>query len=100
VADWTSLVGALHTAALTAFGSEVTFIPQGGAPVVVPAILEATRVTQEGSPGVFGALFLRLAHLPVAPQHGDAVLIGDVRYTVFNMEADGQGGVTLGLQQA
>lgn len=100
MAHWTSLVDALHRASLTAFCSEVTYVPQAGAPVVVPAIFEATRLAQENSPGVLASVFLRLADLPGPPRHGDTVLIGEATYTVFNIEADGQGGVTLGLQQA
>ncbi len=98
--DWTSLVGALNSAVLSAFASEVTYMPQSGVSVLLRGIFEATRQTQESSPGVFAVLFLRLADLPQPPQRGDAVVIGDATYKVFEIEADGQGGVTLGLHEA
>lgn len=98
--DWTSLAGALNSAVLSAFGSEVTYLPQSGVSIPVRGIFEATRQSQEKSPGVFALLFLRLADLPEAPQRGDSVVIGAAMYKVFEIEADGQGGVTLGLHEA
>lgn len=100
MADWTSLLRALNGSVLAAFGREVTYLPLAGGSVVIRAIFEPGREAEESSPGVYGALFVRLADLAVAPVRGDRVSIDGVSYTVFDIEADGAGGIVLRLRQA
>ena len=61
MADWTSRVGALNTAALGGFGREVTYAPQPGEPLNVRAIVQAGRRSEDSAPGTCVLLFLRLA---------------------------------------
>jgi len=100
MSDWASLIDGLNTSALAAFGREVTYSPQVGGSVAVTlkAIFEATHRSEENSPGTYALLFIRLSDLPQAPDRGDEVQVGDSVYKVFEIEADGQGGATLGLR--
>ncbi len=100
MSDWASLIDGLNTSAVSAFGREVTYSPQvgGSATVTLKAILEGTHQSEENSPGTYALLFIRLSDLPEAPDRGDEVQVGNSVYKVFEIEADGQGGATLGLR--
>ena len=96
--DWTSLMDALNTAVLGAFGREVTYVPQAGVPVTVRAITEAPHQTEDASPGTYAVLFLRLADLAQPPVRGDEAVIDGTTYKVFEIVADADGGVKLALR--
>jgi hypothetical protein len=98
MADWSSLLGALNGAALSAFGREVQYLPQAGGEIPIRAIFQATHEAEESAPGVYGVIFIQLSDLPVAPQRGDRVAVGDFDYSVFQIESDGSGGATLSLR--
>ena len=88
----------LNTAVLGAFGREVTYSPQSGEPLNVRAIVQAGRRSEESAPGTYVLLFLRLADLPKPPERGDEAQIDGATYKVFEIEADGEGGVKLALR--
>ena len=96
--SWTSLMDALNTAVLGAFGREVTYVPQAGAPFAVRAITEAPHQTEDASPGTYAVLFLRLADLALPPARGDEAVIDGATYKVFEIVADADGGVKLALR--
>lgn len=100
MSDWASLIDGLNTSAVAAFGREVNYSPQAGGSVAVTlkAVFEATHQGEENSPGTYALLFIRLSDLSQAPDRGDEVQVGDSVYKVFEIEADGQGGATLGLR--
>ncbi|MCW5982433.1 MAG: hypothetical protein KIT09_30380 [Bryobacteraceae bacterium] len=98
MAAWDSLVDALNTGVLGAFGREVTYQPESGGSFPVRAVLREGREPEDNSPGTYALLFVRLADLPQAPKRGDAVIIDGSTYKVFEIEADGQGGVTLAVR--
>ena len=100
MSDWTSLLNGLNTTILGAFGREVTYSPSTGVAVPIQAIVETAKETEDAAPGVYAVLFLRLADLPQAPARGDEVSIDNLLYKVFDIEADGGGGVMLRLRQA
>jgi hypothetical protein len=95
MADWTSLLNGLNSAALDAFGREVTYSPQTGAPVVIRAVFNPTREAE----GVSGVIFVQLADLPQAPERGDRVTVGGSPYTVFNIEGDASGAAVLRVRK-
>ena len=96
---WASLLGALNSAALGAFGREVAYLRQTGSQVTVRGIFENTREAQENSPGVYAVLFLWLADLPQPPERGDEVVVDSQTYKIFDIEADTGGAVVLRLRQ-
>lgn len=100
MANWASLLDGLNAAALSAFGGEVTYIPEGGEPVVIQSVFQQTREAEESSPGVYGVLFIRLADLSRPPARGDQVLISGVAYTVYDIEADASGAAVLRIRKA
>ncbi len=91
-------MGVLNTACLAAFGREVTYRPATGAPVTVTGVLETGARLEENAPGTYALLFLRLADLPKPPERGDEVEVGGATYKVFEIEADGEGGVRVALR--
>ena len=97
--SWAAAVGALNAACLGSFGQSVTYEPAVGAPFAVTGILETGVRPEDAAPGVHAVLFVQLADFAQPPQRGDAVTIGATTYKVFEIEADGQGGATLGLHQ-
>lgn len=99
MAAWASLLGALNSAALGAFGREVAYLPQAGSQVTVRGVFENTREAQENSPGVYAILFVRLADLQQPPERGDEVVVDRQTYKVFDIEADTGGAVVLRLRQ-
>jgi hypothetical protein len=99
VSDWPSLVNNLNSVALAAFGRDVTYLPSAGDPVTIRAVVETAKEPEDTAPGVYVVLFLRLADLPQRPQRGDEVSTDGVLYTVFDLEADGNGGIVLRLRQ-
>ena len=99
MSDWSSLTNALNISVLSAFGREVTYLPQAGGQATVWAIFQPTREGEESSPGVYGVLFVRLSDLPGPPQRGDEVMVDDVQYKVYDIEADTSGAVVLRLRR-
>jgi hypothetical protein len=99
MADLASLLNALNSAALTAFGREVTYSPQTGAPVALRAIFQPSHEAEENSPGIYGVLFIRMGDLALPPARGDEVSVDSLLYKVFDIEADASGGAVLRLRQ-
>jgi hypothetical protein len=99
MADWTSLLIGLNTTVLSAFGREVEYLPSAGEAIAIQGIVETAREIEDSTPGVYALLFLRLADLPRPPERGDEVAIDGHSYKVFDIEADGGGGVLLRLRQ-
>jgi hypothetical protein len=99
MADFTSLLNTLNSAALTAFGREVTYSPQTGTPSAIRAIFQPSHETEENSPGVYGVMFIRLTDLAKPPERGDEVSMDRTLYKVFDIEADTSGGAVLRLRQ-
>jgi hypothetical protein len=99
VADWASIADTLNKGVLGAFGRDVIYLPQTGDQASIQAVFQATRESEESAPGVYGVLFVRLADLPGPPVRGDEVEIDNVRYKVFDIEADTSGAVVLRLRQ-
>jgi len=99
MADWTSLLGALNGAALTAFGREVIYSPQAGPSITLKGIFEETHEAEENTPGVYTALFLQVSDLAASPQRGDEVTVDGVVYKVFDIEADQGGGLVFRLRR-
>ncbi len=99
MADFASLLDGLNSAALTAFGREVMYSPQTGAPGPIRAIFQPSHEAEENSPGVYGVLFIRLGDLRLPPARGDEVIIDSTSYNVFDIEADASGGAVLRLRQ-
>ncbi len=99
MATWASLLNGLNGAALTAFGREVTYAPQGGQPVAIRAVFQRTHEAEETAPGVYAALFVRLSDLPQPPVRGDQVTAFDGAYTVYDIEADDSGAAVLRLRR-
>ena len=93
-------IGRMDEACLRAFGREVTYLPQSGGQATVRAIFEATREAEENAPGVYAVMFVRASALGVAAQSGDEVLVDEVLYKVFDVEADHGGGLLLRLRKA
>jgi hypothetical protein len=99
MADFASLLNALNSAALTAFGREVTYSPQVGMPSAIRAIFQPSHEPEENSPGIYGVLFIRMGDLAQQPARGDEVSIDGALYKVFDVEADASGGAVLRLRQ-
>jgi hypothetical protein len=98
MSDWDSLISSLNTAVVSSFGIGVTYRPQCGGESQIRAIFQATHDAEEQYPGVYGIIFVQLSDLPVAPQRGDRVVVGDSGYTVFQIQSDSSGGATLSLR--
>ena len=99
MADFASLLNSLNGAALSAFGREVTYSPQTGAPAAIRAVFEPSHEAEEHAPGVYGVLFIRLCDLLRPPARGDEVTIDNLIYKVFDIEADVSGGAMMRLRQ-
>ncbi|MBI4905117.1 MAG: hypothetical protein HY820_15895 [Acidobacteria bacterium] len=99
MADWTSLLGSLNSTAIGVFGREVSYVPSSGDAFTIRAIVETAKQTEEIAPGVYAAMFLRSVDLPKPPERGDEVSIDGTLYKVFDIEADGGGGIVLRLRQ-
>lgn len=100
MASWTSLLDDLNRSALSAFGREVTYAPQAGQPFTIRAVFEATRESEESSPGVYAVVFVRTSELPVPPERGDQVIVDGTAYTLFDIEVDQGGGLLLRLRRS
>ncbi len=100
MADWNSLLDKLNTSVSRAFGREISYQGESGASTALKGIFQPTREGEDSSPGVYGALFIRLADLPEPPRRGHAVTVDGTVYKVFDIEADGGGGAILRLRQA
>ena len=99
MANWSSLLGAMNSFALTAFGREVTYTPQLGPEFTVRVIFEAAREAEDVAPGVYAVAFLHSADLPASPERGDEIVVDGISYKVFDIEADHGGGVLLRLRR-
>ncbi|MBI4909913.1 MAG: hypothetical protein HY820_40215 [Acidobacteria bacterium] len=100
MSEWASLMNTLNAAALGAFGRPIAYLPLSGEPLNVRAIVQTGRRSEESAPGTCVLLFLRLADLPTPPERGDEARIDGASYKVFEIEADGEGGVTVALRLA
>ena len=100
MADWGSLLNSLNKAAVGAFGRELAYVRQTGEQYSVRGIFQATRESEDAAPGVYAAVFLRAAALPVTPQRGDSVVVDGATYTLYDLEADHGGGLVLRLRQS
>ncbi|MEJ5199678.1 MAG: hypothetical protein WHX53_12205 [Anaerolineae bacterium] len=96
---WQAAVKDLDAAILRTFGREVLYLPETGGAAAIRAVFQPAREAEGSSPGVYAVLFARLADLPGLPVRGDEVEIGSVRYKVFDIEADAEGGAVLRLRQ-
>ncbi|MCW5976704.1 MAG: hypothetical protein KIT09_01440 [Bryobacteraceae bacterium] len=92
-------VSRVDEACLRVFGREVLYLPEAGGQAVVRAVSQPAREAEDSSPGVYAVLFVRLADLPGMPARGDEVEIGVIRYKVFDIEIDAEGGAVLRLRQ-
>ena len=92
-------IARLDAACLRVFGREITYLPEAGGQAVIRGVFEAAREAEEMAPGVYAVLFVKLSHLPGAPQRGDVVAVDGVRYKVFDIEADASGAAVLRLRQ-
>ena len=93
--QWAQLTGALNAGVLGAFGRQVRYHSQAGGTVDIRAIFQPAREAEDSAPGVYSLIFVRLDDLPAPPERGDAVDIGEVRYKVFDIEADTSGAAVL-----
>jgi hypothetical protein len=99
MADWASLLGTLNATAIGVFGREVSYIPSTGDAFTIRTIVETAKQTEDTAPGVYAAMFLRSVDLPKPPERGDEVSIDSTLYKVFDIDADGGGGLVLRLRQ-
>lgn len=90
-------VNRLDDACLRAFGRQVTYTPQTGAPLMVTGILDAGARQEEATPGAYALLFVRAAAFAEPPARGDEVTVGASVYKVVDLEADAEGGLRLVL---
>jgi len=99
MADWTSLADGLNRAVVGTFGREVLYLPNAGGSVALKAILQPGAESEETAPGTYAVLFIRRADLAQTPERGDQVNVQCSAYTVFDIEADGEGGIYLKLRR-
>lgn len=92
-------VSRLDDACLRIFGREITYLPESGGQDSIRAVFQPTREPEDSSPGVYAVLFVRQADLPSPPVRGDEVEIGAERYSVFDIDADAEGGAVLRLRR-
>lgn len=97
--QWEQLTGALNAQVLDTFGRVVTLHSQAGGTVDIRAIFQPAREAEDSAPGVYAVIFVRLGDLPAPPARGDAVEIREVRYKVFDVEADTSGAAVLRLRR-
>ena len=98
MSDWKSLVSGLDDACLRAFGREVTYTPQAGAPSVVQGILQTGVQPEAVSPGVYALLFVKKSSFSPLPEPGDEITVDDSIYKIVKKEDDGEGGLHLLLR--
>lgn len=98
MSDWTSLIGDVNRQMLSAFGREVQFLPQSGGEITIKAVVESAKQPEDTAPGVYAVIFLVVSDLPSAPLRGDQVRIDSTTYVVWDLVADGQGGMRLALR--
>jgi len=98
MSDWASLMSAQDDACLRAFGRDVTYAPQAGAPSVVRGILQTGVQPEAVAPGVYALLFAKKSAFSPAPNPGDEITVDDSIYTIVKKEDDGVGGLHLLLR--
>ena len=96
---WQAAVNDLTAAVVGTFGREVIYLPESGGAATVRAVFQPAREAEDTSPGVYAALFVRLADLPSAPVRGDEIEIEGTRYKLFDIEADAEGAAVLRLRK-
>ncbi|MGB9610785.1 MAG: head-tail joining protein [Bryobacteraceae bacterium] len=100
MSGWEAAVRDLNAAVVDTFGREILYLPEAGSAAAVRAVFQPAREAEDASPGVYAVLFVRLAELPAAPVRGDEVEIENVRYKVFDIEADSEGAAVLRLRKS
>lgn len=93
-------VAAVDAACLRAFGRDVIYRPSGGGQAAIRAIFQEAREPEDASPGTYGVMFIRRADLGADPQRGDEAEIDGAHYTVWDIEADPEGGAVLRMRRA
>jgi len=94
----------LDAACLGTFGIPATFTPQDGSGAQqITGIIQAPAMGEDRLPGsISGAavvrLFVQFASISPAPQHGDAISINGIAYSVVEVDVDTQGGAVLRLR--
>jgi len=99
MSGWHEAVKDLDAAVVKTFGREVLYLPEAGGQAAIRAVFQPAREAEDASPGVYAVLFVRLADLPAVPVRGDEVEIEGVRYKVFDIETDAEGGSVLRLRK-
>jgi hypothetical protein len=89
----------MDAACIAAFGRGIVYLPKAGGQIAVQGIYQREAEPEETSPGVYAVLFVRQADLPSPPARGDEVEIGTERYSVFDIDADAEGGAVLRLRR-
>ena len=91
---------ALNKACVKAFGTAVSYQQGTAASFSVMGIVMKDSDEERHREGLYARLFVDLADFATPPDHGDVVTIDGVAYTVFEVQADAMGGVTLSLRAA
>src|SRR5689334_20672198 len=87
----------LNAQCLGAFGEVMSYTPSGEATFLVKAIEKRPREWEPVEPGTLAVRWVRLTDFRIAPANGDAVQIGNDRFAVVDIRADGGGGAYLSL---
>ena len=98
MSDWKSLVSAQDDACLRAFGRDVTYTPQAGAPSLVRGILQTGVQPEAVAPGVYALLFVKKSSFSPFPEPSDEITVDDSIYKIVKKEDDGVGGLHLLLR--
>ena len=98
MSDWASLMSGQNDACLRAFGRDITYTPQAGAPFVVRGILQTGVQPEAVAPGVYALLFVKKSSFSPLPEPGDEITVADSIYKLVKKEDDGEGGLHLLLR--
>ena len=91
---------ALNKACVKSFGTAVSYRQGTDAPFSVLGIVMKDSDEERHREGLYARLFVGLADFTTHPSNGDVVTFDGVSYTVFEVQADAMGGVTLSLRVA
>ncbi len=91
---------ALNKACLQSFGTAVSYQQGAAAPFPVKGILMRDSDEQRLRDGLYARLFVGQVDFVTPPDLGDVATIDGLAYTVFEVQADAMGGVTLSLRAA
>jgi len=89
----------MDRACLTAFGSDIVYLPTAGGQVSVRGVFQAVHEAEDAAPGVYAVLFVHPEDLPAAPVLGDKVQVGGAQYKLFATETDVSGAALLRLRK-